>query len=143
MIVVDQFRYDFLERFRSSFGSRGFRRLVDQGSFFTNAHYDYVPTFTACGHAAIFTGSIPAYNGIVGNTWFDREAGKVRVMVSDDSAHVLRTPGLSNGTGAPKELPGVSPRNLMGTTIGDQMRLATNLESKVVTISLKDRSAIL
>ena len=143
VIVVDQFRYDFVERFRASFGQRGFRRLLDHGAFFTNAHYDYVPTFTACGHAAIFTGSVPAYNGIVGNYWFDRDAGRVRVMVSDDSTHIVRTPGLSNGSGTPKDVPGVSPRNLMGTTIGDQMRLATNLESKVVAVSLKDRSAIL
>jgi predicted AlkP superfamily pyrophosphatase or phosphodiesterase len=143
VIVVDQFRYDFLERFRESFGSRGFRRLLNQGAFFTNAHYDYVPTFTACGHAAIFTGSIPAYNGIVGNAWFDRETGRTRIMVSDDSAHVVRTAGLAREGPPPKEPPGVSPRNLIGTTLGDQMRLATNLESKVVAVSFKDRSAIL
>ncbi|HEX8087467.1 MAG TPA: alkaline phosphatase family protein, partial [Blastocatellia bacterium] len=58
MIVVDQFRYDFLERFRDLFGAGGFRRLMSEGAFFINANYDYVPTYTAPGHAAIFTGSV-------------------------------------------------------------------------------------
>src|SRR5881628_3173797 len=60
VIVVDQFRYDYLERFGDLFGSGGFKRLLNQGALFTNANYDYVPTFTACGHAAIFSGSVPA-----------------------------------------------------------------------------------
>src|SRR5262245_4413760 len=88
VIVVDQFRYDYLERFGDLFGNAGFRRLMNEGALFTNANYDYVPTFTACGHAAIFAGSSPAYNGIIGNFWFERESGKMRVMVTDDSAHL-------------------------------------------------------
>src|SRR5437868_1928462 len=75
LLVVDQFRYDYLERFEDLFGKDGFRRLLE-GAFFTNANYDYVPTYTAPGHASIATGSVPAQNGIVGNTWFDRETGK-------------------------------------------------------------------
>ncbi|MFY9607812.1 MAG: alkaline phosphatase family protein [Blastocatellia bacterium] len=137
VIVVDQFRYDFLERFADLFGNGGFRRLMNQGALFTNANYSYVPTFTACGHAAIFTGSVPAQNGIVGNYWFDREAGKVRVMVSDDTARQVTGKGAEGETGVS------SPRALIGTTIGDQMRLATNLRSKVVAVSFKDRSAVL
>jgi hypothetical protein len=137
VIVVDQFRYDYLERFGDLFGSGGFRRLMNEGALFTNANYDYVPTFTACGHAAIFSGSVPALNGIVGNTWFDRESGKVRVMVADDSAHLVTGKGTSAKGGA------ASPRTLIGTTIGDQMRLANNFQSKVVTASLKDRAAVL
>ena len=132
VIVVDQFRYDYLERFGDLFGSGGFKRLLNQGALFTNANYDYVPTFTACGHAAIFSGSVPAMNGIVGNFWFDRASGKVRVMVADDSAHLVTGKGPS-ATGA-----AASPRTLIGTTIGDQMRLANNFQSKVVTVSLKD-----
>src|SRR5262245_31913212 len=73
VIVVDQFRYDYLERFGDLFGSGGFKRLLNEGALFTNANYDYVPTFTACGHAAIFTGSNPSNNGIVGNAYFDRD----------------------------------------------------------------------
>src|SRR5882672_570114 len=120
VIVVDQFRYDYLERFGDLFGSGGFKRLLNQGALFTNANYDYVPTFTACGHAAIFSGSVPAMNGIVGNAWFDRASGKVRVMVADDSAHLVTDKGPSASGGA------ASPRTLIGTTIGDQMRLANN-----------------
>lgn len=139
-IVVDQFRYDFLLRFGDSFGSRGFRRLIDQGAVFANCNYDYVPTYTAPGHAAIFTGSVPMYNGIVGNTWFDRGSSRVRVMVSDDSVKTLRSPSAATPASQP---PGVSPRNLIGTTIGDQLRLSNSLRSKVVGASFKDRSAIL
>jgi len=137
VIVVDQFRYDYLERFGDLFGNRGFRRLMNDGALFTNANYSYVPTFTACGHAAIFTGSVPAQNGIVGNLWFDRESGKVRVMVSDDSVKLVTGKGPEGATGI------ASPRSLIGTTIGDQMRLATNLRAKVVAVSFKDRSAVL
>lgn len=137
VIVVDQFRYDYLERFSDLFGAGGFKRLVNDGALFTNVNYDYVPTFTACGHAAIFTGSGPAQNGIVGNVWFDRESGRVRVMVTDDSAHLVTTTGPSARAGA------ASPRYLTGTTIGDQMRLSNNFQSKVITASLKDRSAVL
>ena len=157
-LVVDQFRYDFLERFEDLFVEGGLRRLMNGGAFFTNANYDYVPTYTAPGHAAIFTGSVPAINGIVGNEWFDRESGKRRVMVSDPNAHPVRSPapdrdsGEVNGnprpTVQPQAMPsssgaGVSPRSLIGVTIGDQMRLATAFQSKVITASFKDRSAIL
>jgi predicted AlkP superfamily pyrophosphatase or phosphodiesterase len=137
VIVVDQFRYDYLERFGDLFGSGGFKRLLNEGALFTNANYDYVPTYTACGHAAIFSGSIPAQNGIVGNSWFDRESGKMRVMVIDDSTHLITGNGVS-GKGA-----SASPRYLSGTTIGDQMRLASNFQSKVIAASLKDRAAVL
>src|SRR6185295_4134290 len=129
LIVVDQFRYDYLERFADLFGNGGFKRLMNEGALFTNANYDYVPTFTACGHAAISSGSVPALNGIVGNLWYDRESGKVRVMVADDSAHLVTQKGPSSGGGA------ASPRTLIGTTIGDQMRLASNFRSKVIAVS--------
>jgi len=137
VIVVDQFRYDYLERFGDLFGEYGFKLVTKRGALFTNANYDYVPTFTACGHAAIFSGSIPSQNGIVGNAWFDRESGKVRIMVADDAAHTVTSDGPSARGGA------ASPRTLIGTTIGDQMRLSNNLQSKVFTASLKDRAAVL
>lgn len=137
VIVVDQFRYDYLERFADVFGGDGFKWLVSRGAFFTNANYDYVPTYTACGHAAIFSGSIPAQNGIVGNAWFDRASGRVRVMVADDSAQLVTPGGPSGKPGA------ASPRTLIGTTIGDQMRLSNNFQSRVFTASLKDRAAVL
>src|SRR5262245_63037097 len=136
-IIVDQFRYDYIERFYDLFGNDGFKRLINEGALFTNANYDFDPTFTACGHAAIFSGSIPAYNGIVGNLWFDRDSGKQRVIVADDNAHLVTVKGVSNRDGAP------SQKTLIGTTIGDQMRLSNNFQSKVIAASLKDRSAVL
>lgn len=140
VIVIDQFRYDYLERFKSAFGPAGFRRLVEHGALFTNANYNYVPTFTAPGHAAIFTGSVPAQNGIVGNNWYDRETDSERVMVSDESTRVVTSYGTQSYT---KSTRPASPRVLIGTTIGDQMRLATNFKAKVVALSLKDRGAVL
>ena len=153
-IIVDQFRYDFLERFDDLFVEGGLRKLMNNGAFFTNANYDYVPTYTAPGHAAIFTGSTPALNGIVGNEWFDRETGKRRVMVSDPNARIVKSPapefeGAAEQASRAQSAPmagsggGVSPRSLIGSTIGDQLRLATSFTSKVITASFKDRSAIL
>lgn len=113
--------------------------MINGGAFFVNANYDYVPTYTAPGHAAIFTGSVPAQNGIVGNSWFDREAGTLRSAVSDSSARLLKAPSDAGAPGAAS----ASPRSLIGTTIGDQLRLSNNFRSKVVAISIKDRSAIL
>jgi len=140
VIVIDQFRFDFLEKFNSSFGSDGFRRLIDHGAFFANANYNYVPTYTAPGHAAVFTGSTPAYNGIVGNSWYDRDAGQEKVMVSDDRASLVTSYGIESSTRTTKP---ASPRSLIGTTIGDQMRLSNGFRSKVVAISIKDRAAVL
>src|SRR5215467_6780434 len=140
VIVVDQMRYDYMERFRNVFGSGGFRRLMDEGAFFTNANYNYAPTYTAPGHAAIFTGTTPSQNGIVGNNWYDRESGQQRVMVSDDSAKVVTSYGTQTYTKTSKP---ASPRVLIGTTIGDQLRLSNGFRSKVVALSLKDRAAVL
>src|SRR4030095_13346720 len=100
-IIVDQFRYDYIERFWDLFGNEGFKLLINEGALFTNANYEYVPTYTACGHASIFSGSVPALNGIVGNLWFDRESGKQRIMVGDDNAHLVTGKGvLPRGGGA-------------------------------------------
>jgi len=140
VIVIDQFRYDYLERFKAVLGTRGLRRLIDRGALFTNANYNYVPTYTAPGHAAIFTGSVPAQNGIVGNNFYDRDSDSERVMVSDNVAKVVTSYGTQSYTKATKP---ASPRVLIGTTIGDQMKLATNFKSKVVALSLKDRAAVL
>src|ERR1700732_71691 len=87
-IVVDQFRYDYLTRFRSDF-SGGLKRLLEQGAVFTNAHYDASPTVTGVGHATFLTGSMPALNGIIGNQWWDRAEGKVVTSVSDDKTKLL------------------------------------------------------
>src|SRR5262245_39250418 len=134
MIVVDQFRYDYLERFGDLFGANGFRRLLRDGASWAQANCSYMPTYTAPGHATIFSGAWPSETGIVGNDWVDRTTGKKVTSVSDDS---VRTLG-----GGPNE-PGSSPRRLVTSTLGDELRLATIDRAKVIGISLKDRSAIL
>jgi predicted AlkP superfamily pyrophosphatase or phosphodiesterase len=132
-IVIDQFRYDYLTRFEDLFATGGFRRLLREGAVFTNANYIYLPTVTAPGHAAFMSGSVPALNGIVGNDWFDRELGKNVTSISDSSVKLLGGQG-----GEP-----ASPSRLIGSTVGDQLRLSNNGQSKVVGIAFKDRAAIL
>ena len=134
LIVVDQFRYDYLERFGDLFVPNGFRRLMRDGASWTQSNYDHMPTYTAPGHALMMTGAYPAESGIIGNEWLDRASGKRITSVTDESAKVLG--------GGPNEI-GSSPARLMASTVGDEMRLATNDRAKVIGISVKDRSAIL
>lgn len=136
LIVVDQFRYDYVERFDPYFGKDGFRRLIKEGSLFTNANYDYAQTYTAPGHACISTGSIPALNGIIGNRWVDPATGQISEMVSDSKTKIVTNQGVGEEQGS-------SPHLLIGTAFADQIRLANNFKSKVVAVSYKDRSAIL
>src|SRR6185503_9391754 len=131
LIAVDQFRYDYLERFGDLFGPNGFRRLIRDGASWTQSNYDHMPTYTAPGHGTMMTGAYPAESGIVGNEWLDRPSGKRITSVSDDSVKPLG--------GDPTE-PASSPSRLMASTVGDELRLATNDRSKVIGISVKDRS---
>jgi hypothetical protein len=131
-IIIDQFRYDYMTRFDASYQD-GLRRLHDGGAFFTDAHQAHYPTVTAVGHGAFLTGSIPAINGIIGNEWFDRGAGKMVTSVSDDSTKLV---GGNGGTGS-------SPRRLVGSTLGDEIKIAGPADTTVIGISLKDRAAIL
>ena len=133
-IVVDQMRYDFLYRYWDKYSQGGFKKLVSQGFNFKYAHYSYVPTYTAPGHASIYTGSVPAINGIIGNGWYNRETGASVYCVEDKT---VRTVGSTSDAGL------MSPRNLYTTTITDELRLATNMGSKVIGVSLKDRGSIL
>ena len=134
LIVADQFRYDYLDRFGDLFGERGLKRLLREGASWVDANYDHVPTYTAPGHATMLTGAYPAATGIVGNDWPDRESGKKVSSVSDDSTVLLGSSGSEKGS---------SPRRLLASTLGDELRLTTNDRAKVIGISLKDRSAIL
>ena len=133
-IVVDQMRYDFLYRYSEKYSSGGFKRLLKEGFSCRNNHYDYAPTVTAAGHAAIFTGSVPAINGIVGNDWFVQKTGKSIYCVEDTS---VRTIGSDTKAGM------MSPKNLLVSTITDQLKIANNFQSKTIGIALKDRGAIL
>jgi predicted AlkP superfamily pyrophosphatase or phosphodiesterase len=132
-IVIDQFRYDYLTRFEDQFGEGGFKRFLQGGAVFSNAHYPYTPTVTACGHAVFMSGSAPNENGIIANEWWDREAGKRITSVVDAKTKLL---GGKEGAGA-------SPHRMLSSTIGDQLKLLTAGQAKVVGISFKDRSAIL
>src|SRR6185295_13921899 len=134
LIVVDQFRYDYLERFGDLFGPNGFKRLLRDGASWAQTNYDHTPTYTAPGHGTMMTGAYPAESGIIANEWLDRPPCKRITGVTDDSVKQLG--------GDPTE-PGASPRRLLSSTVGDEMRLVTNDRSKVIGISVKDRSAIL
>lgn len=133
-IVVDQLRYDYLDRFHHQFTEGGLKLLTDKGAFMTFAQYDYSPTITAPGHASYFSGSAPVMHGIISNEWFDKRTGQMMYCVSDDSVTGV-------GTDPQAEAGKMSPRNFIGATVADQMRLHWN--SKVIAISVKDRGAIL
>jgi predicted AlkP superfamily pyrophosphatase or phosphodiesterase len=138
LVAVDQFRYDYLTRFRADY-TDGIRRLLTDGAVFTNANLEHYPTVTAIGHATMLTGAIPAVSGIIGNDWFDRETGASVTSVQDPAVTPLGAP---TGSAA-------SPRRLLVSTIGDELKLASgaprgaNGAPRVFGVSLKDRSAIL
>ncbi|MDB5202418.1 MAG: nucleotide pyrophosphatase [Ferruginibacter sp.] len=133
-LVIDQMRWDYLYRFQSLYGTGGFNRLLKQGFSCENTFIPYVPTYTAVGHSTVYTGSVPAYHGIVGNYWFDKSINGSMYCTSDSTVT-----GLGNNGWAGK----MSPKNLWVSTITDELRLSTNFESKVIGIALKDRGAIL
>lgn len=130
-IIVDQLRADYLERFADLFGEQGFQRLKAQGAYFANAHYLHACTYTAPGHAVVTTGSTAAVTGVIGNKWYDRETGRVIESITDGE-----TVGVPEGKGA-------SPRRLLVSTLGDELKAATNGQARVIGISLKNRAAIL
>lgn len=133
-IVVDQMRWDFLYRFQDRYSAGGFKRLLGEGFSCENTFIPFTPTYTAPGHACVYTGSVPALNGIVGNNWYDKYAKQI-VYCTDDSS--VETVGSTSNAGE------MSPRNMVSTTIADELRLSSNFRSKAVGIALKDRGAIL
>ncbi len=129
VVTVDQFRYDYLLRFAGDYQA-GLKRLLDSGAVFTNAFLDHYPTVTAIGHAAILTGAMPAVHGIVGNSWYDREAGRMVTSVWDPNVRLLGAEGA-----------GASPWRLAVDGVGDKLKARPG--AKVVSVSIKDRAAIL
>ena len=132
LIVADQFRADYLTRFASEYNA-GFARMLKNGAVFTNAQQDHFPTVTAVGHSVTMTGAIPAVSGIVSNEWYDRASASIVTSVSDSAETLLG----ADGPGA------ASPRRLLVSTVGDQLKMSGITPAKVVGISLKDRAAIL
>jgi predicted AlkP superfamily pyrophosphatase or phosphodiesterase len=133
-IVVDQMRWDYLYRFYDRYSAGGFKRMLNEGFSCENANIDYIPTVTAAGHTAIYTGSVPAIHGIAGNDFVIQATGKTTYCTADST---VQTVGSTSTAGQ------MSPRNLLVTTVTDELRLATNFRSKVIGIALKDRGGIL
>ena len=133
-IVVDQMAYEFLYRYMPLYGDSGFRRLVGEGYSCENTHFNYIPTYTGPGHASIYTGSVPALNGIVSNDWYNEYSGGYVYVTDDTTVHMVG----GNGIGSK-----MSPRNMVATTITDMLQMSNQSASKVIGIALKDRGAIL
>ncbi len=133
-IVVDQMRWDYLYRYFSRYQDNGFKRLLNEGFSCENTQVDYIPTFTGPGHTCIYTGSVPAIHGIAGNDFIIQATGKSMYCTEDTS---VQTVGSTSKAGQ------MSPRNLLTTTVTDELKLATNFRSKVIGIALKDRGGIL
>lgn len=133
-LVVDQLRYDYLYRYYHHYGENGVKKLMRDGFSFRNAKFNYAPTYTAPGHAAVYTGCGPSVNGIVANDWYNRKIGKNIYCVGDTT---VATVGSNTKAGL------MSPRNLYTTTVTDELRLQSNNRSRVFGISLKDRGAVL
>ena len=131
-VVVDQMRWDYLYRYQERFGDNGFKRLMREGFNCKNTMLNYIPAVTAIGHTSIYTGSVPAIHGIAGN---DFHIDGKQTYCTDDAA--VATVGSNSDAGK------MSPHNLKVTTIGDELHLATNYRSKVISVSLKDRASIL
>jgi len=135
-ILVDQMRWDYVNKFKPFFKTQnGFLRFMNQGASCNNNLISYLPTVTACGHAAVYTGSTPAIHGITGNDWYDNIQQKMVYCVEDNSVQAV---GIENSSAGK-----MSPLNVWTTTIGDELKLATNFKSKVFGVSLKDRGAII
>ncbi|HME34218.1 MAG TPA: alkaline phosphatase family protein [Candidatus Sulfotelmatobacter sp.] len=134
VIVIDQFRGDYLERYRDQFGDSGFRLLLDHGAYFPNCNYNYANTRTAPGHSTLFTGAYSNGHGIVANEWWDPKKKHMVTSVEDDATKLVGVDG---------EKTGASPHNLLADTLGDELKLATQGKSRVFGVSLKDRAAVL
>ena len=168
IVVIDQFRADYLQRFRSEFKGRGFRLFLDKGAYFPDCYYGYANTKTAPGHATLGTGAYTDGHGISSNEWWDLARNKQRpissvederyaivgatdvtatpVAVQQEEANSATAPSAATAAApaaAAKATPGASPRNLLASTVGDELRLATGGQSRVYGVSLKDRAAIL
>src|ERR1700741_3340566 len=134
VIVIDQFRGDYLERYHDQFGDAGFRLLLDHGAYFPNCNYNYANTRTAPGHSTLFTGAYSNGHGIAANEWWDQKKKRMVTSVEDDATKLVGVSG---------DQTGASPHNLLADTLGDELKLATQGKARVFGVSLKDRAAVL
>ena len=135
-IMVDQMRWDYLYRYYDRYGEGGFKRMLNNGFSCENTYINYIPTVTAIGHSSVYTGTTPAIHGIAGNDFIIQATGKSMYCTEDETVTPL---GTAVGNAAGK----MSPRNLLASTITDELKLASNFRSKVIGIAIKDRGAIL
>ena len=133
-IVIDQMRYDYLTKYAERYGEDGFKRLLNDGFSLTNGHFNYIPTYTAVGHASIYTGTTPDHHGIIGNNWYDKYLKKNIYCVDDKNYMSVGVEGWAGQK---------SPYRMATTTITDQLHLAQNRRGKTIGIAIKDRSAVL
>lgn len=134
-IVIDQMRWDYLYRYYDRYAPNGgFKRMLNQGYSCENTLIPYAPTVTACGHSTIYSGAVPAISGITGNAWWDNQQQKTVYCAEDKTV---------NTVGSKSTLGKMSPANMLVNTIGDELRLATNFNGKVVGVAIKDRGGIL
>ena len=134
-IMVDQMRWDFLYRYYNRYAATGgFKRMLNNGFTCDNTFIPYAPTVTACGHTCVYTGSVPAIHGITGNAWYDYEKNRTVYCAEDKTVKTVGAPGNAGE---------MSPKNMLTTTICDELQLATNMRSKVIGIAIKDRGGIL
>jgi hypothetical protein len=134
IVVIDQFRADYLERYRDQWGEGGFRLLLEHGADFTDCNYNYANTRTAPGHSTLLSGAYSNGHGIMANQWWDTQKKKMVTSVEDDGTKLV---GLASSG------PGASPHNLLADTLGDELKLATQGKARVFGVALKDRAAIL
>lgn len=134
-IMVDQMRWDYLYRYYERYGNGGFKRMLNEGFSCENTYINYIPSVTGIGHATVYTGSVPAIHGIAGNDFIIQATGKTMYCTEDSTVETVGSATASAGK--------MSPRNLLTTTMTDELRLATNFRSKVIAIASKDRGSIL
>ena len=135
VIVIDGLPQEQVVKYRDLYGPGGFKRLLEDGAWFGNAHHGHAVTLTGPGHASVLTGTYPYRHGIIANEWTDRNS-LAQVYCTGDPAHTY----IGDET---KKLDGTSPANLRVTTVGDELKYSNNGQSKVIAVSGKDRGAIL
>ena len=136
IIILDQYRGDYLARYQDRFGPGGFRLFLERGAYFTDCNYDYATTRTAPGHSTLMTGAYVNGHGIIGNVWWDPVKKRAVLAVADDTAHTVGPGGAEAGAG-------FSPHYLEASTLGDELKLATGGQARVFALSLKNYAAIL
>ncbi|WP_029035438.1 alkaline phosphatase PafA [Salinimicrobium terrae] len=133
-VVVDQMRYDYITRFWNHYGDDGFKKLISEGFNLRNNHFNYIPTYTAPGHASVYTGAAPETHGIIGNNWYNKFEKEYVYCVEDSTVEPI---------GTNDEAGKMSPHRLITTTVADENRLHTQMRGKTIGVGIKDRGAVL